>query len=59
MSNYIAKIRKQDGRFLAYVVRIDHDGEEAVVNDYLMRSFKTLAAAEKSTRNHINKIVGA
>jgi hypothetical protein len=57
MSKYEARINKQGNEFYALIVRIDYDGEENVIHGYKGRFFKTMKAAQKSTSNHIGKIM--
>lgn len=52
-----ARIKTSDNRFMAYVVRVDYDGEEDVVSD--MRSFASQKAAEKFTARNIAKLHAA
>lgn len=53
-SKYEARITQNaDGAFYAYIVRIERDGEEFVINTYKSRHFSSLKAAEKSTSAHI------
>lgn len=54
MSNYKAKISKDnEGSFYAYIVRVDYDGEESVINSYDGRHFQTRKGAERSTSKYI------
>jgi len=52
-SRFQSRIRANDGRFYAVIVRIDRDGEEAVV---MSRHYASRKAAEKSTAAYIAKV---
>lgn len=57
MSKYEARIKKtSDNNFYTFIVRIDYDGEENVINEYKCRHFATFSAAQKSTNNYLAKL---
>jgi len=57
MSKYESRISRTAPReYYALIVRIDRDGQESVIHGYKGRHFKTLAAAQRSTRKYIDKI---
>ena len=56
MSKHEARITKSNGDFYAFIVRIDRDGQESVINGYNGRHFKTIKAAQKSTSAYIAKM---
>lgn len=55
-SRYQSRISKADTGYYALIVRVDNDGQEAVIHGYKGRHFVTKNAAEKSTATYLAKI---
>lgn len=52
-TRYEARIRNNGESIYAYIVRIESDNAESVVNDYKGRHFSSVKAAEKSTGRYL------
>jgi hypothetical protein len=51
-----ARIRMTDGRYAAYVVQVDSDGQERVDNCYGMKFYASEKMARKQVEKYLAKI---